>query len=603
MSAINGFKSAVVKLRDILRKIPITGMDSMRHITMYLLCRSMTSERCKALGIPDKFAWESILELIRTKEGGHQLALDAFYHAHKSEYLISYFDSLFGTQKFRFDVNDPAKHAELLEVLATIELDSLHMETDVIGWVYEQHLGTGSGNSRDLGQFYTDRSLCHYMVSLANPGFKSPGVPETIWDPSMGTGGLLTAAFQSYQDKTVDWSVQQKQFHGCEIAEEVAGLCRVNMFLESKGQRFGNLLSYDSLADKNNKLQTGYDVILANPPFGIDNLDFKKCCERVRKLKLRAAKSEPLFLQLMMTSLNPGGRCVVVVPDGVLNAKQPKAIRKYLLDNFCLKKVIKTDSEFFVNSSIQPSILYFENTGPTTEIEFSTVKKVGNQIQETLLRKVSRNVLNDIYALDVRFCQDSPSLYTPRSSYPIVKFGDMFQKAPAKAVHIFNAKDMDNQGPIPFYSGKWNSPTGTHSKVSYSNPNPYFVAIKGGGGDHSSDKLGLGMLFLVRGDVAIMGGNLLFIKREDSRLEFEMEYIHHAMRQSIRHLRNLAKKTTNLEHLSDGAFLQFPVVLPPLTVQQTLLTQYKTYQAEIEKHSVTIKALEDSQKALFDLGA
>jgi hypothetical protein len=603
MQAPNHFLSSVEKVRDILRSIAITDKDSMRHIAIYTLSRSMNLERCRALGIPKEFAWESILETLRKKKGGNQLALDAFYTPSGADYLLTYFDSLFETHAFRFDVKDTAKHAEILEIFDAINLDSRHKATDVLGEIYEQHLGTGSGNSRDLGQFYTDRSLCHYMVSLAKPGFKTPGVPETIWDPSMGTGGLLTAALQSYDGKGVDWSVQQKQIYGCEIAPEVAGLARVNLFLESNGHRFGNLRTYDSLADKNNKLQSGYDIILANPPFGLDKINLKTCCERVQKFKLKTAKSEPLFLLLMMASLNPGGRCVVVLPDGTLNAKQPRHIRKYLLDHFNLMKVIKTDSEFFVNSSIQPSILFFENTGPTTEIEFATVKKVGSTVEETLVRTVSVNMLNEIYAFDARFCHDSPTRYNPKSMHPVVKFGDMFKKPPTNAVHSFNAKDMDGKGSIPFYSGKWNSPTGNHSKASYSNPDSYFVAIKGGGGDHSSDEVGLGMMFVVKGDVAIMGGNIIFIKREDTSLEFDIEYVHFYMRNTIRFLRDMSKKTTNLEHLSDSAFMTFPVILPPLKVQRKLVAQYREHQALIEAKQREIETLKVSQKALFDLVA
>ena len=37
-----------------------------------------------------------------------------------------------------------------------------------------------------------------------------------------------------------------------------------------------------------------------------------------KDLKIEGTKAEPLFLQLMMQSLNVGGRCAVIIPDGVL---------------------------------------------------------------------------------------------------------------------------------------------------------------------------------------------------------------------------------------------------------------------------------------------
>jgi len=85
-----------------------------------------------------------------------------------------------------------------------------------------------------------------------------------------------------------------------------------------------------------------------------------------------------LFLQLMMLSLNPGGRCAVVIPDGVLvnNATLHMGTRQYLLEHFELRKVIKLKGKFFTNTSIQPSILFFENTGAATKtVDFCELEK------------------------------------------------------------------------------------------------------------------------------------------------------------------------------------------------------------------------------------
>jgi hypothetical protein len=78
MASVEAFKSAVVRIRDILRGpgVAITGMDSMRHICLYLLSRYMTKDKVKSLGVPDEFAWENLIETAQTKNGGVQKALD-----------------------------------------------------------------------------------------------------------------------------------------------------------------------------------------------------------------------------------------------------------------------------------------------------------------------------------------------------------------------------------------------------------------------------------------------------------------------------------------------------------------------------------------------
>ena len=83
MAAVDVFKAAVVRIRDILRGpgLSITGMDSMRHICLYLMARYITRERAAALGIPDQFSWENIMHTVQNVDGGMQFALELVYHS------------------------------------------------------------------------------------------------------------------------------------------------------------------------------------------------------------------------------------------------------------------------------------------------------------------------------------------------------------------------------------------------------------------------------------------------------------------------------------------------------------------------------------------
>ena len=303
---------------------------------------------------------------------------------------------------------------------------------DILGWVYEQHLGKGSGGSamRDLGQFFTDRFICDYMVDLCKPGFKSKGVPESICDPSMGTGGFLTSYMKfyknNYTDNPVNWSVQNKEIHGCDTDQKVAGVARLNLFMESGGSVASNLLLRNSLNE--DLIQSGYDLILANMPFGLKGIIHAECCERVKALKIRGTKSEPLFLQVMMVSLNRGGRCAVVVPDGMLvnGSSCHDETRKYLLDHFELKRVIKMKGQFFMNTGIQPSILFFENTGkPTSVVEFwDVIKGANGDIEETMVLSVPRAKFDASFSFDMRRYQEVKAVANP-AGFPMVKLSEL----------------------------------------------------------------------------------------------------------------------------------------------------------------------------------
>ena len=88
-----------------------------------------------------------------------------------------------------------------------------------------------------------------------------------------------------------------------------------------------------------------YKVILSNPPFaGVLPRD------SIRKdLPTNSKKSELLFLAVMMESLAPGGRCAVVVPEGLLfgSTQAHKDLRKKLVEDFELLAVISLPAGAF----------------------------------------------------------------------------------------------------------------------------------------------------------------------------------------------------------------------------------------------------------------
>lgn len=399
MADVERFKSAIPRVRDILRACSITGMDSMRHVCFYLLSRYITNKNVEKLNIPKHLSWENIFVKAFEDE---DIALQLFKHD-----LIDQFDKLFETQQFSFEMKSGVKHKEILEIFNGISMEGIDLHMDILGYVYEQHLKTGSSAARDLGQFFTDRFICEYMVKICQPKFKLDGIPESVCDPTMGTGGFLTAYLKYF--KNVDWSKYQTQIHGVDHDAKVAGVSRLNMFMESGGEIFKHLHTADSLHGGLNP--TAYDIILANMPFGLKGLKYKDVHQSIKTLALDGTKSEPLFLQLMMVSLNKGGRCAVVVPDGMLvnNSKCHSGTRKYLIEHFELKRVIKMKGKFFMNTGIQPSILFFENSGKKTEeVEFWDVERDDKgTFSEKVVVSVPFEKFDDSYSLDMRKYQET----------------------------------------------------------------------------------------------------------------------------------------------------------------------------------------------------
>ena len=556
MTSVDTFKSSVIRIRDILRGpgVSITGMDSMRHICLYLLSRYMTRAKVASLEVPLEFAWETLIETAQTKNGGVQKALDCFYHA-EEDCLVRHFDRLFGTDKFSFDIKNPQKHKEILEILNGVIMEDVDCQMDILGWVYEQHLKTGSSAARDLGQFFTDRFICEYMTELCAPGFKSAGVPESVCDPTMGTGGFLTAFVKFYNkhhaDKPVDWAVQQKEIHGCDTDPKVAGVARLNLFMETGGNRSTNLLTHDSLYG--DLTQNQYDVILANMPFGLKGIKHAECCERVKNLKIRGTKSEPLFLQLMVVSLALGGRCAVVVPDGMLvnSSSCHNDTRKYLLDHFELKRVIKMNGQYFMNTGIKPSILFFENTGkPTTAVEFwEVLRNEKGEITETMLISVPRAKMDASCSFDMRRYMESDKPVANPAGFPMVKLSSVLNLVSGKA-----NKEREDGRPVPYYDS--NGIIGYVAEPLYNGE--YIITAR---------NLSIGAVHYVNGPFYPSDHTINFTTQDASVLSNKFFYYWLLLNNKV--LKDLSSGIKPGIRKSDVAEIKMP--LPPLPIQQEIV--------------------------------
>ena len=117
-----------------------------------------------------------------------------------------------------------------------------------------------------------------------------------------------------------------------------------------------------------NIITKSYDIILCNFPNGLRNIIHANCCDKIKRLKIRGTKSEPLILQLIMMSLNNNGKACIIVPNTLLNndSKQHIDTRNYLINNFNVTNIINCDNNL--------SILYFERNGLTKQTTFSKIQ-------------------------------------------------------------------------------------------------------------------------------------------------------------------------------------------------------------------------------------
>jgi type I restriction enzyme M protein len=217
----------------------------------------------------------------------------------------------------------------------------------------------------DSGEFYTPRPVIRFMVQQVDPH-----LGETVLDPACGTGGFLVEALGHMQPEVS--SVEELRaldgdIRGVEKKPLPYLLGMMNLLLHEVQQP--HIIRDNALARPVTDIRNAdrVDVVLTNPPFGGEE---EKGIQANFPEATRTAETAWLFLQLVQRILRPGGRCGIVVPNGVLFGDGVGArIKERLLDDCNLHTIVRLPPGVFAPyTSIPANLLFFEKTGRTKEI-------------------------------------------------------------------------------------------------------------------------------------------------------------------------------------------------------------------------------------------
>ena len=440
--SVKKLASTVKTVRDCLRKVGITDMDSMMHNVLFVAARMLDLNTCKHLVIPPTYQWDNIMKKIADKdtEGADKLF--------KS--ILKMLDTQFGLNGFPYSLSSVDDFVIIMKAYAAIDIHEAAKHTDVLGYIYEQHLSTGSGSGRDLGKFYTDRQITRYLTDLLGVDISSAGRPDSMCDATMGTGGFILSYIDLVHKTNPNVKWESMDLAGGDIDDKVAAIARLNVFIRT-GKIFPmirqrNTLKNDICDSEKKTERRTFDRLLMNIPFGVKGLTLADdCCTRVKDIVKKGTKSEPLFMALTCQLLAEGGKAAVIVPDGVLvnSSKQHDAIRKYLLDNFKVQRIIKMRGKFFMNTGIQPSVIVFERSGKTEQVEFWDVeKKETGELVEKCMLIVSREKFDASCSFDMRRYQQVKAVANP-AGFPMVKFSEI---ATFVNGYAFKSEEFKNEG-------------------------------------------------------------------------------------------------------------------------------------------------------------
>lgn len=263
----------------------------------------------------------------------------------------------------------------LLDILDKIhglsleQVDQTHMFT--LSQVYEGLLQKMGEKNNDGGQFFTPREVIRAMVKVIDPK-----IGETVYDPCCGTGGFLAQAYL-HMNKSVRTAnnieiLKTSTFYGREKENLVYPIVLANLVLHEIDEPHiwhGNTLTghtvYDGLFQGAPAL---FDVVLTNPPFG-----GKEGKDAQTRFAYKTSSTQVLFLQHVIDSLKPGGRCGIVMDEGVLFRTNEKAFvqtKRKLLNECNLFCIVSLPPKVFVNAGAasKTNLIFFTKGEPTKEI-------------------------------------------------------------------------------------------------------------------------------------------------------------------------------------------------------------------------------------------
>ena len=267
------------------------------------------------------------------------------------------------------------------EKFANFDLHPEVVSNAQMGAVFEELIRKFAELSNETaGEHFTPREVIRLMVNLLfiedDAALTKPGVVRSLYDPTAGTGGMLSVGGEHLAEINPD---ARLVMYGQELNAESYAICKADMLI--KGQDianiiFGNTLSADGLHGKH------FDYMLSNPPFGVE---WKKIQKEITKEAAeqgyngrfgpglpRVSDGSLLFLLHLISKMRPakdgGSRFGIVLNGSPLftggAGSGESEIRRYVLENDLVEAIIGLPTDMFYNTGISTYVWIVSNRKP-----------------------------------------------------------------------------------------------------------------------------------------------------------------------------------------------------------------------------------------------
>ena len=304
---------------------------------------------------------------------------------------------------FLYDQNNFASDVRIPNnvLIDLYELGKTNINGDAIADILHQIVSTGREH---YGEVPTDLELGRLVSVLAKSMNEKKNI--TICDPAAGSGNLISSAIDVFSLKPNQIIVNDINVKLLELLSLRLGLKYANIINRENSPKIYNR----DIANFEKEFFNSVDIILMNPPFvaGINCVDRKnilyssiqeiKGCKAI--LNVGQMPLEGVFLELINTLVPSGTIIACVFPKTHLMARgeESKAIRKYLLNNFGLKKIFLYPRQGIFNGVMMDTCVLIGNSKQEND-EIEIILSYDNipDIDIHLFENVLKNEFDDVF--------------------------------------------------------------------------------------------------------------------------------------------------------------------------------------------------------------
>ncbi|AHM02972.1 Type I restriction-modification system, DNA-methyltransferase subunit M [Roseibacterium elongatum DSM 19469] len=267
------------------------------------------------------------------------------------------------------------------EKFAGLDLHPGRVSNMQMGLIFEELIRKFAEASNDTaGEHFTPREVIRLMVNLLfvedDDVLSNPGVVRTIYDPTAGTGGMLSVADEYLSEHNPD---ARLTMYGQELNDLSYAICKADMLI--KGQDVRNIVAGNTLSDDGHP-DTKFDYMLSNPPFGVEWKKVQKEVKREHEIEgfngrfgpglPRVSDGSLLFLMHLLSKMRAtkdgGSRFAIVLNGSPLftggAGSGESEIRRYVLENDLVEAIIGLPTDLFYNTGIATYVWVLSNRKP-----------------------------------------------------------------------------------------------------------------------------------------------------------------------------------------------------------------------------------------------